>query len=86
MGIETIVKLRINIPNLQFSRLPFVERESSRSWIVSVYVCMYGLDTFLTNFGALYLTEFLTDLGQILDSNSYDHAQQTLWYHTTPKP
>ena len=34
--------------------------------------------TFLTNLGALYLTEFLTDFGQILDSNSYDQAQQTL--------
>ena len=26
---------------------------------------------FLTNFGALYLTQFLTDFGQILDSKSY---------------
>ena len=40
----------------------------------------------LTNFWALYLSEFLTDWGQILDSNSYDQAQQTLWYHTTPRP
>ena len=31
-------------------------------------------NTFLTNFGALYLSEFLTDLGQILDSKSYDQA------------
>ena len=30
--------------------------------------------TFLTYFGALYLSEFLTDLGQILDSKSYDQA------------
>ena len=30
--------------------------------------------TFLTNFGALYLSEFLTDLGQILDYKSYDQA------------
>ena len=51
-----------------------------------MYVCMYVDQTFLTNFGALYLTEFLTDFGQILDSNSYDQAQQTLWYHTTPRP
>ena len=29
---------------------------------------------FSTNFGALYLTEFLTDFGQILDSKSYDKA------------
>ena len=40
--------------------------------------CMYLYQTFLTNFRALYLTEFLTDVGQILDSNSYDQAQQTL--------
>ena len=32
----------------------------------------------LTNFGVLYLTEFLTDFGQILDSKSYDQAKQTL--------
>ena len=30
------------------------------------------------NFGALYLTQFLTDFGQILDSKSNDQAQQTL--------
>ena len=29
---------------------------------------------FLTNFGPLYLTQFLTDFGQILDSKSYDQA------------
>ena len=28
----------------------------------------------LTNFGALYLTQFLTDFSQILDSKSYDQA------------
>ena len=38
-----------------------------------LYVCV-GYQTFLTNFGGLYLTEFLTDFGQILDSNSYDQA------------
>ena len=55
-------------------------------WL-TMYVCIYVCyQTFLTNFGALYLTEFLTDLGLILDSNSYDQAQQTLWYHTTPRP
>ena len=47
---------------------------------------MYVYQTFLTNFGALYLSEFLTDLGQILDYKSYDQAQQTLWYHTKPRP
>ena len=30
------------------------------------------------NFGVLYFTQFLTDFGQILDSKSYDQAQQTL--------
>ena len=35
---------------------------------------MYVNQTFLTNFRALYLSEFLTDLGQILDSKSYDQA------------
>ena len=29
---------------------------------------------FLTNFRALYLTQFLLDLGQILDYKSYDQA------------
>ena len=38
------------------------------------------------NFGALYLTQFLTDFGQILDSKSNDQAPETLWYHTTPRP
>ena len=38
------------------------------------YVCGYVVPSFLTNFGALYLTEFLTDLGQILDYKSYDQA------------
>ena len=28
----------------------------------------------LTNFGAVYLTQFLTDFSQILDSKSYDQA------------
>ena len=36
------------------------------------YVCM--LSDIFTNFRALYLTEFLTDFGQILDSKSYDQA------------
>ena len=35
---------------------------------------MYVYQTFLTKFGALYLSEFLTDLGQILDYKSYDQA------------
>ena len=30
--------------------------------------------SFLTNFRALYLTEFSTNFGQILDSNSYDQS------------
>ena len=35
-----------------------------------LFIDMYVYQTFLTNFGALYLSEFLTDLGQILDSKS----------------
>ena len=42
-------------------------------WL-TIYVPMYLYQTFLTNFIALYLTEFLTDFGQILDSKSYDQA------------
>ena len=38
------------------------------------YYYYYLYHTSLTNFGALYLTEFLTDFGQILDSKSYDQA------------
>ena len=41
---------------------------------VHTYRCMYLYQTFLTNFRALYLTQFLTDFGQILDSKSYDQA------------
>ena len=37
----------------------------------------------LANFWALYLSEFLMDLGQILDSKSY---VQALWYHTMLDP
>ena len=60
---------------------------ASRYQALTDWLCVWvGYQTFLTNFGGLYLTEFLTDFGQILDSNSYDQAQQTLWYHTTPRP
>ena len=38
------------------------------------YVGGYVVPSFLTNFGALYLTEFSTNFGQILDSNSYVQA------------
>ena len=34
-------------------------------------------------FNCLCLTQFLMDFGQTLDFKSYD---QTLWYHTTPRP
>ena len=43
--------------------------------------CLMSVTTFwkedllnLTNFGAVYLTQFLTDCSQILDSKSYDQA------------
>ena len=51
-------------------------RYQAVTYWLSIYNYLY--QTFLTNFGALYLTQFLTDFGQILDSNSYDQAQQTL--------
>ena len=38
------------------------------------YVCGYVVPSFLTNFGALYLTEFLTNFGQILNSKSCDQT------------
>jgi len=41
------------------------------------YVCiiiMYNIPQFSTKFGALYLTEFLTDFGKILNSKSYDQV------------
>ena len=34
----------------------------------------YLYQSFLTNFEALYLTEFLTDFSQILDSKYYEQA------------
>ena len=44
-------------------------------------VCLFSCNGFwkqdllnLTNFGAVYLTQFLTDFSQILDSKSYDQA------------
>ena len=44
---------------------------SFTDWLL---LCMYVYETFLTNFGALYLSKFLMDLGQILNSKSYDQA------------
>ena len=38
------------------------------------YYLLLLYQTFLTNFGALYLSELLTYLGQILDSKYYDQA------------
>ena len=43
--------------------------------IIIYYLCY---QTFLTNFRALYLTQFLTDFRRILDSESYNQAQETL--------
>ena len=71
-----------------FRRLLFIYlpwEESTRiftSGVVSLHARLsfsFGLcrcvgNPFLTNFEALYLSEFLTDLGQILDSKSYDQA------------
>ena len=62
-----------------------VKRESSTTWIVCVCV-RACLRHFFEKFRAVYLTQFLTDFSQILDSKSYDQEKQTLWYHTTPRP
>jgi len=45
--------------------------DSSTDWLL---LCIDVYQTFLTNFGALYLSEFLMDLAQILDYKSYDQA------------
>ena len=52
---------------------------------VFLFVKLFGKKDLLnlTNFGAVYLTQFLTDFSHILDYKSYDQALQTLWYHTT---
>ena len=42
-------------------------------WKVYIYLNQV-YKAFLTKFGGLYLTEILTDFGQILDSKSYDQA------------
>ena len=50
--------------------------------IYLMYVCMYVDQTFLTNFRALYLTEFLTDFGQIFVCDSTSYTSQCLSAHT----
>ena len=46
--------------------------QAATYWLSIIYYYLY--QTFLTNFKALHLIEFLTDLCQILDSKSYDQA------------
>ena len=48
---------------------------------ITFFLCLSECQTFLkevllnlTNFGAVYLTQFLTDFSQIMDSKSYDQA------------
>ena len=43
-------------------------------WLSIIYNYLLCYQTFLTNFRALYLTQFLTDFRQILDSKSDDQA------------
>ena len=53
----------------------FTSLRDVKQSLTGYYVCMYYLyQSFLTNFTALYLTQFLTDFVQILDSKSYDQA------------
>ena len=40
------------------------------------------ISTNLNYFKCFYLCQFSTDLGQNLDSTSYDQSQQSIWYHT----
>ena len=58
---------------LHFSCLFLYRFAISSSHLLAVYY-YYLYQSFLTNFGGLYLTEILTDFGQILDSKSYDQA------------
>ena len=51
----------------------FISLRDIKQSLTGYYLlCIYVYQSFLTNFRALYLTQFLTDLGQILDSKSYD--------------
>ena len=50
-------------------------RDVKQSLYYYYVLCVYNnIPQFSTNFRALYLTEFLTDFGQILDSKSYDQV------------
>ena len=49
-------------------------KQSLYYYVLLFIIIMYNIPQFSTNFGALYLTEFLTDFGQILDSKSYDQV------------
>ena len=55
-------------------RLLFTSLRDVKQSLTGYLISMYLYQSFLTNFGALYLTQFLTDFGQILDSKSYDQA------------
>ena len=46
----------------------------SSSHLLAIIIIMYLYQSFLTNFKALYLIQFLTYFGQILGSKSYDQA------------
>ena len=65
---------------IAFLRLPFLNRsllliQLCACVCVCVRVC---LRHFFEKFRAVYLTQFLTDFSQILDSKSYDQEKQTL--------
>ena len=85
-----------------FSKHPYFIRVLPYNWNVNLIDCNIFQDSrllielcacvcaclrhFFEKFRAVYLTQFLTDFNQILDSKSYDQEKQTLWYHSTPRP
>ena len=60
-----------------FWTAPYVSMGRPSS-LQSMYVCPSIRPSGVTTLNCLYLTQFLTDFGQILDSKSYDQALQTL--------
>ena len=83
MCLVTNFKTGLRIFSGQFGIFYFQDSRCSNGslQVIEMFVGMYVYNTFwkkdllnLTNFGAVYLTQFLTDFSQILDSKSYDQA------------
>ena len=71
MEMDSLVKNNDCMRCLLFS--PTVHSTDGPMKLKSLYVCMQSQFTD-EDCNYLYLTEFLTDSGQILDSKSYDQA------------